>query len=631
VTQLLSQSAALAPSDASLVHNAHGVLRVFNQAGVLGLADVHTAIAVSRIGRESNEDVQLALALAVRGLRMGSVCIDLAGVHNIVFDESEEQIDVSTLPWPAAEPWVDACRQSPPVTDGDSGPGLRPLRLANGLLYLERYWQQEEQVRTQLQSRAAQSPPEPDLDRLAVGLQRLFEGKDLQPDESDRQQLAAAVSALSWVTVVAGGPGTGKTTTVARLLALLRDQPGAPLRIALAAPTGKAAARLEEAVRVAAASLQFDDRMRLGNLAAATLHRLLGWSPGNRGRFRYNSQDHLPYDVIVVDEMSMVSLTMMARLMEAVRPGARLILVGDPDQLSSVEAGAVLADITQAPGSPPPALRDQLSRLGLAPPGASLETPTHGVVRLTHTWRYGASIDLLARAIRASDPEATMVVLRSESPELLFAEVDVEAAAPGGLEELERQVQQAGRDLHRAAVAGDVASALSALDQHRLLCGHRLGPYGVARWGRESERWLAAAVPGYGEDGEWYLGRPVLITANDYELGLYNGDTGVIVNTERGVRAAFARGGAASLVAPVRLDAVQTMHAMTVHRAQGSQFGCVSVIVPPPESPLLTRELLYTAVTRATKRVQVFGTEESIRRAVLRPASRASGLANRLG
>jgi exodeoxyribonuclease V alpha subunit len=176
-----------------------------------------------------------------------------------------------------------------------------------------------------------------------------------------------------------------------------------------------------------------------------------------------------------------------------------------------------------------------------------------------------------------------------------------------------------------------VASALSALDQHRLLCGHRLGPYGVARWGRESEGWLAAAVPGYGEDGEWYLGRPVLITANDYELGLYNGDTGVIVNTERGVRAAFARGGAASLVAPVRLDAVQTMHAMTVHRAQGSQFGCVSVIVPPPESPLLTRELLYTAVTRATKRVQVFGTEESIRRAVLRPASRASGLANRLG
>jgi exodeoxyribonuclease V alpha subunit len=200
-----------------------------------------------------------------------------------------------------------------------------------------------------------------------------------------------------------------------------------------------------------------------------------------------------------------------------------------------------------------------------------------------------------------------------------------------GLGELEEQVRVAGRRLHQAALSGDVTGAIAALDAHRLLCGHRRGPYGVLRWSREVERWLAAAVPGYAEDGEWYVGRPLMVTANDYELGLYNGDTGVVVDTEQGVRAAFARGGGPALIAPVRLDSVQTMHAMTVHRAQGSQFACVSVIVPPPESPLLTRELLYTAATRATERVQVFGSEDAVRRAVARPASRASGLRTRLG
>jgi exodeoxyribonuclease V alpha subunit len=356
---------------------------------------------------------------------------------------------------------------------------------------------------------------------------------------------------------------------------------------------------------------------------------LLGWLPGNRGRFRHNARNHLPYDVIVVDEMSMVSLTMMARLLEAVRPGARLILVGDPDQLSSVEAGAVLADITQATGAANATLTGQLGTLGLLVGRDRAEEPVHGVVQLLHTWRYGGAIDELARAIRSSDPDATMAALRSGHPELAFVDADI--AHGHGLGMLEQQVGAAGRAVHDAALAGDVAGAIAALDQHRLLCAHRRGPFGVLRWSREMERWLTEAVPGYGEDGEWYLGRPLLVTANDYEMNLYNGDTGVVVDTAQGVRAAFARGGEATLIAPVRLDAVQTMHAMTVHRAQGSQFACVSVIVPPPESPLLTRELLYTAASRATERVQIFGSEEAIRRAVTRPANRASGLRGRLG
>ncbi|HET7476530.1 MAG TPA: exodeoxyribonuclease V subunit alpha [Dermatophilaceae bacterium] len=609
---------------------------MFSEAGVLGLADVHTAMSVCRIGREPNELVQLALALTVRALRAGSVCIDLKTVHTTVFEEWEAAIDASALPWPAAEEWQEACDRSPLVSIGPNGPPGRPLRHAHGLLYLERYWRQEELVRVQLTDRRASPPPLVDRPRLAAALDRLFDRKGLEEGEPDRQRLAAAVGALGRVSVLAGGPGTGKTTTVARLLALLRDQPGEPVRIALAAPTGKAAARLEEAVRSASLHLGTQDQERLGSLTSATLHRLLGWQPGRRGRFKHNARNHLPYDVVVVDEMSMVSLTMMARLLEAVRPTARLVLVGDPDQLSSVEAGAVLADIAAATAA------SELVHTGASEPvhpaaagisDAPLdgeEVPTNGVVQLTHTWRFAGAIGELARAVRASDADAAIDILRSGASDLTFSEIDVESAMPGGLDNLSLQTTSAARRLLDAGRAGDVGGALSALDEHRLLCAHRRGPYGVARWTLEIERWLAAAIPGYGEDGEWYAGRPLLVTANDYELGLYNGDTGVVVETDRGIRAAFARGGEPVLLSPARLDAVQTVHAMTVHRAQGSQFRSVSFIVPPPDSALLTRELLYTGLTRATEQVQVFGSEEAIRRAIMRSANRASGLRGRL-
>jgi exodeoxyribonuclease V alpha subunit len=612
-----------------LVHDRTGLLGTFNEAGVLIAADVHTARAIGRIGHEDDERVLLALALAVRALRNGSVALDLRSVDQTVFDETEEGVDLSGLPWPERSAWLEACLASPLVTADASGPAARPLRMAAGLLYLERYWQQEEQVRTGLQDRLAADPPQIDPVRLTAGLQRLFPAA--VDGEPDAQRLAAAVSALSWLSVLSGGPGTGKTTTVARLLALLLDQPGRPVRIALAAPTGKAAARLEEAVRRAAADLPVADRERLGDLSAVTLHRLLGWLPQARGRFRHDANNQLPHDIVVVDETSMVSLTLMARLMEAVRPTARLLLVGDPDQLSSVEAGAVLADVVRASGDPDPGLAARLAEVGAADP--RLAEPVHAVVQLTRTWRFGQAIDALARAIRGGDDDEVMTVLRSGGSAVRFLEVDPDVdAGPSAdaLRALAEDVQATGSETLAAARAGNVTAALAALDQHRLLCGHRRGPYGVGRWSWEVERWLAEAVPGYAEDGEWYLGRPLLVTANDYELGLYNGDTGVLVDTPAGIRAAFARGAEATLFAPVRLDAVQTVHAMTVHRAQGSQFERVTFLVPPPESPLLTRELLYTAVTRAKEQVQVIGSEAAIRRAVLRPASRASGLRNRL-
>jgi exodeoxyribonuclease V alpha subunit len=625
-TGSLQRSFGLAPgmSDRDLVvQGASGLLSVFNEAGVLNPADVHTAESVCRIGHESDDKIRLALALAVRALRSGSVCIDLHNVRSTAFDETAldktgAAIDLGALPWPDPEEWIAAIQASPLVAVGADQPSGRPLRLTGGLLYLERYWRQEEQVRIQLQRRFAAPGLEIDQARLAAALHRLFDREGLAPGEVNRQQLAAAVSALSSVTVLAGGPGTGKTTTVARLLALLRDQPGPALRVALAAPTGKAAARLEEAVRAAAAHLEPEDRERLGDLTASTLHRLLGWMPSNRSRFRHDATNHLPHDVVIIDEVSMVSLTMMARLLEAVRPTARLILVGDPDQLSSVEAGAVLADIARAPGTPDVDLGLRLRELGLITEGEA--APVHGVVQLTHTWRFGGAIDALARAIRAADADTVINVLRSGASDVQFNEVDLESApteasarAAAGMA---AQVREAGIAMLQAARSGDEAGALAALDRHRLLCAH--------------ERWLAEAIPGYAEDGEWYVGRPLLVTANDYEMSLYNGDTGVIVQTHDGARAAFARGAAAKLYPPVRLDAIQTVHAMTVHRAQGSQFDAVSFVVPPPDSPLLTRELLYTAVTRARRQVFLIGSEEAIRRAVLRPANRASGLRGRL-
>ena len=615
-----------------LVQRASGLLATFNHAGVLNLADVHTANVVGRIGQEVDEWVRLALALTVRALRTGSVCIDLRGVHTTAFDEVEAAIDIADLPWPEPDQWIAACKASPLVSDGADQHSGRPLRLAGGLLYLERYWQQEEQVRIQLQRRFAAPPPEIDQSRLSVALSRLFDHEGLEPGEVDLQQLAAAVSTLGRVSVLAGGPGTGKTTTVARLLALLWDQPGPAPRIALAAPTGKAAARLEEAVRAATAELDPEDQHRLGDLTASTLHRLLGSLPSNRSRFRHDATNQLPHDVVIVDEMSMVSLTMMARLLEAVRPSARLVLVGDPDQLSSVEAGAVLADIARAPGAPDTALGRRLVELGLI--AGQDEAPVHGVVQLMHTWRFGGAIDALARAIRAADADTAVAVLRSGAGDVQFSEIDLESApteaAARVLARMAEQVRAAGSAMLEAARSGAVAEALAALDRHRLLCAHRRGPYGVLRWGMEVERWLAEAIPGYAEDGEWYVGRPLLVTANDYEMSLYNGDTGVIVDTPAGVRAAFARGAAPVLHPPVRLDAIQTVHAMTVHRAQGSQFGTVSFVLPPPDSPLLTRELLYTAVTRARKQVNLIGSEEAIRRAIQRPANRASGLRHRL-
>ncbi|MCF6386573.1 exodeoxyribonuclease V subunit alpha [Mycobacterium sp. MBM] len=524
-------------------------------------ADIQVAQRLTALAGETSEEVALAVRLVVRALRGGSVCVDLRAAASTIGLDADD--------WLAAVA-ASQLATTPPV-----------LRLFGDLLYLDRYWLEEQQVCADVLALVATVPPGQTPDLL-----RLFD------DDYAEQRAAASLALSQGLTVLTGGPGTGKTTTVARLLALLAEQAALagrpPPRIALAAPTGKAAARLQEAVQAAVDALAASDRSRLTGLQATTLHRLLGRRPGTSSRFRHDRTNRLPHDVIVVDETSMVSLTMMARLLEAVRPGTRLLLVGDPDQLASVEAGAVLADLVQGLGA---------SR----------------VASLTTSHRFGSDIGDLAAAVRDGDADAALAVLQAGGEHIEWL------PSPHALRDV--LLPHALR-LWEACVLGDTGTALQTLDEHRLLCAHR---HEVAYWNRQVERWLTEAT---GEPlwSTWYAGRPILVTANDYGLKVYNGDTGVTVATPDGLRVAVG----ASSFAPGRLVEVDTMHAMTIHKAQGSQSAEVTVLVPAADSRLLTRELFYTAVTRAQHRVRVVGSEAEVRAAIGRQAVRATGLGLRL-
>jgi exodeoxyribonuclease V alpha subunit len=634
MTELRDAAQARDQHDVQRVRRASGLLRAFNDAGVLAAADVHVAMRLGRLGEEDDDRVLLAAALTVRGLRAGSVCLDLGTAQRTTAVEDADAADLAALGWPDPAAWVAALEGSPLVAVGVDGDPSRPLRLLGSTVYLDRYWRQEQRIATVVDEAAERPGPVVDGDRLRTAVARLFPG-----DGPDRQRLAAVVAAHRWVSVLAGGPGTGKTTTVAKLLALLQDQADGSLRIALAAPTAVAANRLTFAARGVARHFEVEDEERLGDLEASTLHRLLGHRPGSRTRFRHDRENRLPFDVVVVDEASMVSLTMMARLVDALRPDCRLVLVGDPDQLASVEAGAVLGDLVhrEAPGrealgtgAPAKAIGQDVADLELVGPdvadldGPEREALARGVVRLSQVHRFSAEIQSFAEAVRSGDPERVEEVLAQGHPGIEF--VDVDPATAGDLAALRSDVVAAGVAVHEAALAGDGDAALADLARHRLLCAHREGPYGVAHWSDRAEEWLRQAIPGYASTGRWYVGRPLLVTSNDYQLRLFNGDTGVVVDLAGRPRAAFLRNGVVDLLAPSRLSDVQTVHAMSVHRAQGSQFTRVTLVLPPAGSPLLTRELLYTGLTRAKEHIRVIGTRAALADAVRRPIVRASGL-----
>jgi exodeoxyribonuclease V alpha subunit len=417
---------------------------------------------------------------------------------------------------------------------------------------------------------------------------------------------------------------------VARLLATVDGLADRPIRVALAAPTGRAAARLEEAVNAELTRLGQKGFAGPGPFTSSTVHRLLGSRPGSTTRFWHDRRNHLPHDVVVVDEASMMSLTLVARLLEALRPDCRLVMVGDPDQLVSVEAGAVLGDIVHRSPRPEPdarlgTLRD-LFASDLQPRDEVESDLCADVVRLRRNFRFGGAAGLndLAEAVRSGEADAALAVLQAGDTSLEFVDVDAAQALASSIAGLRDDAVRAARRLVAAAEVGDVAGALDALAHHRLLCAHREGPYGISYWRHLARLWLVEAIPEYGRGGEFYVGRPLLVTANDYEVGLFNGDIGAVIMRDGQAVAAFGHEG--PFVATSRLSDVQTPHAMTVHKAQGSEADRVTVILPSADSRLLTRELLYTAITRARSFVRVIGTQDAVRAAVTRPVVRASGL-----
>lgn len=573
--------------DRRVARSATGELADLNAAGVIEAADVHVASRLATLVGDEDPLARVTLALVVRAAREGSTSLDPA--------HARELLEESPVALPPTPEWLEQVGGSALAEAG-------VLLVEHDLVYLDRYHREEVQIAQDLQRRAQTPAPEVDEEMLEAGLERVF-----PRDGWGEQRDAVRAAAGRLTTVLAGGPGTGKTSTVAGLLTLLLEQAeatGHRPRIALAAPTGKAAARLRESVLGSLGHMPDQDRQRLGtDIEAVTVHRLLGWRPDSGNRFRRDRGNPLPHDIVVVDEASMLSLTLTARLLEALRPGARLLLVGDPDQLASVEAGAVLADLVAGYGDDGP------------------------VARLQTSHRFGHEIGTLAEAVRVGDADLVLELLAQARPggpveHLPVADV-IEAD-----EALRLRLLTHAERLRDLALAGRYADALRELGEHRLLCAHRDGPWGVGPWNDRVERWLAEASDHLGRQ---VVGRPLLVTTNDRGLGLFNGDTGVMaLRADHRVVGVFGEPDAPIVHAASTLGEVDTAHALTIHKSQGSQARSVTVLLPDADSRLLTRELLYTAITRAQESVTLVGSDAAVRAAVERRTQRATGLRHRV-
>lgn len=654
------------------------------ECGLLRDLDLHFARRLETIAGAEDPLLLLGAALASQGVGRGDVCFrldDCAASPLFQSDLGRALVRRRGIRPPHPARWAESLRRSPVV----GAPGERaPLILdVAGRLYLGRYWQFEHDLTQALAARTGAWTPGIDRRRLAAGLDRLFatassrqdtllppggggvggeggEGEGSQ-DTTDWQRVAAAMAVLRPFAVISGGPGTGKTRTVTSILALLVEQhlgwdaqparrskrpdaasqltlaldppplPGGPpaLRIGLAAPTGKAAARLTESIRLAKSQLPLAPEIaaRIPE-EALTLHRLLGFRPG-RANPRHGPDDPLHLDLLVVDEASMVDLPLMARLFAALPARARLILLGDKDQLASVEAGMVLGDICGRGAETvySPELAGVLADLaGPVQVAAARSGPAIGdhLAVLRKSWRFdaGSGIGALARAVNAGEPEQALAVLADPACD------DVELIAPGP-EVLAGLIAERIVPVYRKVLAAATpAEALSALESVRLLCAVREGQQGVIAVNRLIEEALAAAGL-ITRNGELYAGRPVMVIANDHAQRLYNGDVGLILPDPASggaLRAFFATAEGIRRILPSRLPPHETVYAMTVHKSQGSEFASVVLVLPEGESRVVTRELVYTGLTRAKQRVAILADAPRLRESILARVVRATGL-----
>jgi exodeoxyribonuclease V alpha subunit len=592
--------------------------------------DCHFARFVERLSGGANPELALAAALLSRSRAEGNICLDL---RTVAGGEFSQEAPPETIPPPEFERWMAKLRTASVVGHPEE---FKPLVLdERGRLYLHRYWQYESNLARAIRQRADSVAGPVNEGLLREGLERFFPSPTSGNDR-DWQRAAAGTAVRKNFCVISGGPGTGKTRTVAVVLALLLEQAGGrTLRIALAAPTGKAAARLQESIKSLKGTLLCEEaiKARLPE-ETFTLHRLLGGIPGE-ARFKYNAGNPLPFDVVVVDEASMVDLALMAKLFEAIPPQARVVFLGDKDQLASVEAGAVLGDICDG------------AEVCSSNPAPLAEC----IVRLRKNYRFGAEngILVLSQAINEGDAERALGLFRSQTgPVRLrphqrenvrqpFRETaGIEGISTNALplfaqlkEQLRGKVFKGFGEVVRAR---EPRVALQALNRYRILCAVRQGPFGVETINRLVEDILYEAGLISTRD-RWYAGRPVMVTRNDYQLKLFNGDVGVIVpDAATGEARAWFLAADNSLrsIPPIRLPEHETVFTMTVHKSQGSEFEEVLFILPDRESPVLTRELLYTGVTRASRHVEMWFTETVFRNAVTRRVKRTSGLRDAL-
>ncbi len=625
---------------------------------------------------DASPPVLLAAVLASHQLGRGHICLDLDAVlraPEIALSlPPDNEFGAPDTPRPAQlladldrDTWLGHLNTSRLVASGD---GAAPLVLEPGShrLYLYRPWGYECAVAAHLQRRLQADPPP--IDGLGERLDELF--TPATGDTIDWQKVACALMARRSFGIITGGPGTGKTTTVVKLLGLLqgaaRDD-GRPLRIRLAAPTGKAAARLTEAITDAVARLP-DSVRDLVPREASTLHRLLGSRPDSRG-FAHDARNPLHADLVVVDEASMIDLEMMYNLLRALPPTTRLVLLGDKDQLASVEAGSVLGDLCEGAdaGGYGPQLRDWLQSVCGGGDAQWQEVAATGdprplleaVVMLRHSHRFAADsgIGNLARAINSGDTGRVAAELGRG-----YADLDRFALPDGDTAPLRQLVLDGGSQpasgdtappgyrrylaLIRSERPGPGATAdqlddwaqrvLTAFSRFRLLTSLRRGPWGVEGLNQQIAGWLHRAGLIERQEG-WYEGRPVLITRNDYALGLMNGDIGVTLSVpddagEPRLRVVFTLpDGSLKWLLPSRLQSLETVYAMTVHKSQGSEFQHTALVLPPAPNPVLTRELIYTGVTRASRWFTLVETDpRRLPEAVPARVRRASGLRERL-
>lgn len=575
----------------------------------------------------------LGAALASQETLRGGVCLDLREIADRPWPEEEVHPDARA---PELNAWMNALRGNPAVgAPGDE----RPLVLTgSGRLYLHRYWEYEDALARDLVRRATTRPQGIDLPRLTAAWAALPNRDQL----SEGQRIAGVTAVLRSLAIISGGAGTGKTTIVTCLLKLLASQsdPDRPLRVRLAAPTGKAAGRLKEQLRAHRDALDPDGAIdRILCEEPATLHRLLGGVPGST-RFRHHADDPLPLDVLIIDETSMVDLAMMAKVVAALPDSARLVLIGDKDQLPPVGVGSVFGELCAAPPAPPPELRDEIEAVtGRAPtPPEDTADPAPIAASLTllqHSFRFGADsgIGSLADAVRTGDGRALAKLVEDPPADLTWLTPSPDETADIHAQALERISAGFTPFLDAVRANASPAAVLESFNRFRLICVLRDGPSGVTGWNAAIESHLRSQrkIP---TSRPWYEGRPVIVSRNDYGLRLWNGDIGVALRRpEDGLLRVYFEGASGGIrdFPPGRLSHVETAYALTVHKSQGSEFAEVLFALPEVDSRLLSRELLYTGVTRARDGLSVVGDPKRFGEGMVRRVPRASGLAESLG